>query len=168
MRMQALGWLAGLALIACSSASQSPQSTSPPVSAVTPIAPPIKSPIAPTLQPIAAAVNALKFALRQNDPHLILPLLGKTVLLEGTTSQMLSREAAFQWLAARWGTGMAHEVTTTNYVEHFVLLEVNISGWVRIGDVTSEVITFNLHRYDDNGKGDALGGRWRIDAIFFQ
>ena len=121
-----------------------------------------------TSQPIEAAMDALIFALRQTEPQAMLPLLSSDVLLEGTTSQMLNRDVAWQWLAARWQANKVREVTEMDYVEHFVLLEVKTSGWARIADARSETLTFNLHRYDDNSKGDALNGHWQIDAIFFQ
>jgi len=181
MRWLTLGWLFGLSCVACSVA---PQSSTPSATLTTaPVATPIPHPPTPqatrkpraTAQPIEAGVDALKQALRQSDPRVMLPLLGNAVLLEGTTSRMLDRDAAFHWLAARWLAGAVREVTTTDYVEHFVLLEVKTTGWARVDGATSEAVTFNLHRYDVDGQGDALDGSWppaaggwRIDAIFFQ
>jgi len=79
---------------------------------------------------------------------------------------LLSTDTAWQWLSSRWGNGN-RLINTYDYVEHFVLLEVTISGWTSVNADDAESLVLNLHRYQAQGKSDPLNGAWRIDAILY-
>jgi hypothetical protein len=113
-----------------------------------------------------AAIGTLQRTLKESDPTRLQPLLGNEVLLDDT---LVERNVAWQWLAARWGPiGTSRLVIGTDYIEHFILLEVQTTGWAKIAPLQIGNITFHLHRYNTEGRGDPLAGDWRIDAIFYQ
>src|SRR5215212_7764755 len=120
----------------------------------------------PTAQTIDTAVAMLQRALQASDPGGLQSLLGNEILLDGA---LIDRDAAGQWLAARWGPAdTSRSVVGWQYVEHFVLLEVQTTGWVAVAPGQTDTITFHLHRYNAEGRGDPLTGKWRIDAIFYE
>jgi hypothetical protein len=80
--------------------------------------------------------------------------------------ETLSHDVALGWLAQRWGS--RHTVAEKQFIEHFVSIELVTDGWARIAPVQQGVIELHLHRYNAQGQGDALGGRWRVDTILYE
>jgi hypothetical protein len=71
----------------------------------------------------------------------------------------------FRWLNAHWGG--RHTVVSKQFVEHFVGIKLVTDGWARIAPVQNGVVELHLHRFNAQGQGDALGGRWRVDTILY-
>ena len=163
---------------ACVPAPTPATSASTITSAPTIIAPALRPTSAPTAappppstaQPIANALDAVTRALKADDAAVLAPLLLDQVLLahgpDGNSGGLVKRDDAIAWLTARWSQQRA--VTSHDYIEHFVLLEITTQGWANIAPLDNSRIIFHLHRYDAQGQGDALKGQWRIDAILYQ
>jgi hypothetical protein len=123
-----------------------------------------------TPQPIEAAVETVTRALQSNDATALAPLFGDQILVaegpDGNIGGLVQRDDAIAWLTTRWGQQRA--VESNEYIEHFVLLEITTQGWAKVAPLDNGRIIFHLHRYDAQGRGDALNGQWRIDAILYQ
>jgi hypothetical protein len=130
----------------------------------------VTSPSPSTPQPIEDALASVGRALQADDASMLVPLLLDEVLLArepGTASgELIGRDNAIAWLKARWGN--QREVVSNEYIEHFALLEITTQGWAKVAPLDNGRIIFHLHRYDAQGRGDALDGQWRIDAILYQ
>ena len=123
-----------------------------------------------TPETVESAVSRVSRALQAGDATALSAMLTERVLLTQAPSaaltEFLGRDAAIDWLTTRWGS--ARSVVSSGYIEHFVLLEIETAGWEPIAPVQSGVMIFHLHRYDEAGQADPLGGNWRIDAILYR
>ena len=97
-------------------------------------------------------------------------LLNDQVLLaqgpEANIGGLIDRAAAIAWLNDLWGNHRS--IVSYDYVEHFVMLEVDTHGWLIIAPLQTDRLMFHLHRYDANGQGDALNGAWRMVCLTIQ
>ncbi len=123
-----------------------------------------------TPQPIESAIEAVTRALQAKDTSTLQLLLNDQVLLaqgpEANVGGLIARTDAMAWLNERWGNHRA--MVSTDYIEHFEMIEVTTSGWSIVAPMLTDRLVFHLHRYEDSGRGDALNGAWRIDAILYQ
>ncbi len=112
----------------------------------------------------------MKHALESKDATALQLLFNDQILLaqgpESNIGGLIGQAEAIAWLNERWGSHRSIE--SNNYVEHFVMLEVDTQGWSIIAPMQIDRLVFHLHRYDANGRGDALNGAWRIDTILYQ
>ena len=84
----------------------------------------------------------------------------------GLASETVTQAAALGWLNAHWGGN--HTVLEKQFVEHFVSIELVTDGWTKIAPIENGVVELHLHRYNAQGLGDPLGGRWRMDTILYE
>ena len=133
-------------------------------------APTVTPPPLSTPQPVEGVLDTVRRALRVDDTSMLTPLLLDEVLLarepDVVSGELIGRDKAIEWLKARWNS--PHEVVGSEYIEHFVLLGIKTQGWQVVAPAKTGNLLFHLHRYDAQGRGDALDGRWRIDAILYQ
>ena len=78
----------------------------------------------------------------------------------------MTRDSAANWLNQRWGK--RRMVVSSDYVEHFVLIEIQTTGWMKIAPLEQGDIFFHLHRYGAQGQSDPLRGEWRLDGLFYR
>lgn len=126
--------------------------------------------LATTPESAAVTVEAVRQALRANDAMTFMSLLLRRVLMahgpEGEMGEMVERDAALAWLNTRWGA--TREIVSTQYIEHFMLLEIRTTGWLNLPPLTGGIVLFHLHRFNLDGQADPLRGSWRIDSILYQ
>lgn len=117
-----------------------------------------------------AAVDQISRALRAGDAQGISTLLTDPVWLTagplGDIGESISRGDAVSWLETRWGK--KRTVVSSDYVEHFVLLEIETTGWPRVDPMQDGSIDLHLHRFNAQGEEEPVQGVWRIDAIIYQ
>lgn len=148
-----------------------------------PIAPEASSPIASgsatetegpgvveTPVDLQATVDQIRRALQAPDAKSMAPLFVEPVWLAagpvGDEGKSISRSEALAWLGERWGS--TRTVVSDDYVEHFVLLEIETAGWSALPPVQGGTVLFHMHRYNTQGEEDPVQGAWRIDAIIYQ
>lgn len=81
----------------------------------------------------------------------------------GAEGEVMPRERARAWLAGRLERGV--RVQDWRSVEHFGLVEIITGPWPKEPPLASGTVTFNLHRFNQRGQQDDVGGEWRIDVI---
>jgi len=113
-------------------------------------------------------INALRQQIGRSLASPDLPgieslLLDRVLLSSSEGGQDLDRANAAAWLRDHAGPGV--QVTRVDRSSQSLLLEVLTEGWPIRPPVTDGTITFNLHRYDANGRPDEDNGSWQIDII---
>lgn len=189
---QYLKWSAAIGLLllslcACSGEIQEPGQPSPETSAAATSGPPGAGtqasplfsateteteapPVVETPEDLQAAVDQLTRALQAPDAKSMSPLMLDSIWLAagpvGDEGKSVSRSEALAWLGERWGSELT--LVSNDYVEHFVLLEIETAGWAALPPVQNGTVLFHFHRYNAKGEEDPVQGSWRIDAIIYQ
>lgn len=128
---------------------------------------PVSSPVPPAqaLAEVEAVVARMERALQEDQLAELEPLMLEQVAIAvpQSVSQILPRQEVLSWLMER----MDGEVRVASWreVEHYGLLEIVSEGWARRPPIQAGKVTFNLHRFDSQGRQDALRGTWRIDVL---
>jgi len=164
--------------LACGFNLDAPEPATPTVRAITrepsparTATPRVEATAAPAALPadFDVTIQALAQALGGSNANGLFAWLSNEVSLaqrpSALSSETLTHEAALSWLAARWRS--RHTVVDKQFVGHFVSIELVTDGWARIAPVQNGVIELHLHRYNAQGQGNALGGRWRVDTILY-
>ncbi|MDQ3811113.1 MAG: hypothetical protein M3336_12570 [Chloroflexota bacterium] len=90
-------------------------------------------------------------------------LLDRVSLATPAGGQVLDRAAAARWLRDHAADGIT--VTRVDSNVQTVLLEVQTEGWPKKDPIEQGRVTFNLRRYDPNGRPDEDQGDWKVDVI---
>lgn len=165
-------------LVACldepEATSQVPRTPLPhlPTSTVRVTTPTVPATVAAVVTPedVSKGMEELTRALNGPDPSGMAPLFANEVWLAegpaGDVGQAISRNDALKWLAARWGK--KRTLDSLEYVEHYIALDIQTSGWSPEPPVRTGVIVFHLHRFNADGLPDPLQGGWRIDGLTYE
>lgn len=89
-------------------------------------------------------------------------LLDQISLATPAGGQVLDRKQAAEWLRDHAGPGI--KVTRVEPNVQTVLLEVETQGWPVSDPLEAGRMTFNLRRYNANGRQDDSGD-WKVDVI---
>lgn len=176
-------WLAVILVIVglfgCTPSSPTQTGSAPPE---TPPTEPLSFQASPTILPLETPApietpsdvettrQAVAQALQEKTASKIGALLTSDIWLAegpiGEAGESISREDALKWLNTHWAP--TQRLVSTDYVEHYVEIEMRTSGWKKVIPLQQGAIVFHFHRFDAHGEPDGINGTWWIDTILYQ